>query len=70
MSKHLHLPLHTLTIETPRPTSARAARTKPTKGHNLAAELVDDFQIGVPDMMMVYMSPDPYRDAFEQTVDL
>ncbi len=47
MSKHLHLPLRTLTVETPRPTWARAARTKPTKGQNLAAELVDDFQIGV-----------------------
>ncbi len=70
MSKHLHLPLHTLTVETPRPTWACAAWTKPTKGRNLAAELVDDFQIGVQDMMMVYMSPDPYHDAFEQTVDL
>ncbi len=70
-SKHLHLPLRTLTVETPRPTQARAARrTKPTKGRNLAAELVDDFQIGVQDMMMVYMLPDPYHDAFEQTVDL
>jgi hypothetical protein len=66
MSKHLHLPLRTLTVETPRPTRARAAWTKPTKGHNLAAELVHDFQIGVQDMMMVYMLPDPY----EQTVDL
>jgi hypothetical protein len=70
MSKHLHLPLRTLTVETPRPTWARAARTKPTKGRNLAAELVEDFQIGVQDMMMVYMSPDPYHDAFKQTVDL
>ena len=70
MSKNLHLPLCTLTVEPPRPTWARAARTKPTKGRNLAAKLVDDFQIGVQDMMMVYMSPDPYHDAFEQTVDL
>jgi len=70
MSKHLHLPLRTLTDTSPRPTWARAARTKPTKGRNLAAELVDDFQIGVQDMKMVYMSPDPYHDAFAQTVDL
>jgi len=70
MSKHLHLPLRTLTVEPPRPIWARAARTKPIKGRNLAAELVDDFTIGVQDMMMVYMSPDPYHDAFEQTVDL
>jgi hypothetical protein len=70
MSKHLHLPLRTLTVETPRPSRAQAARSKPTKGRNLAAELVNDFQIGVQDMMMVYMSPDPYHDAFAQTVDL
>jgi hypothetical protein len=70
MSKHLHLPIRTLTVETPRPTRARAARTKPTKGRNLAAELVHDFQIGVQNMMMVYMLPDPFHDAFEQTVDL
>ena len=60
MSKHLHLPLRTLTAESLRPTRARAAQTKPTRGRNLAAELVKDFQIGVRDMMMVYMLPDPY----------
>ncbi len=70
MRKHLHLPLRTITVETPRPTRARAAWTKPTRGRNLAAELVKDFQIGIQDMMMVYMSPDPYHDAFEQTMDL
>jgi hypothetical protein len=64
------LPLRTLTVEAPRPTWARAARIKNTKSRNLAAELVNDFHIGVQDMMMVYMSPDPYHDAFEQSVDL
>jgi hypothetical protein len=70
MSKCLHLALRTLTVESPRPTRARAARTKPARGRNLAAELVKDFLIGVQDMMMVYMSADPYHDAFEQTMDL
>ncbi len=70
MSRHLHLPLRTLTVEAPRPTRARAARIKHTKGRNLVAELVNGFQIGVQDMMMVYMSPDPYHDAFDQSVDL
>ncbi len=69
-SKHLHLPLRTLTEEPPCPTRARAARAKPTRGRNLAAELIKEFNIGVQDMMMVYMSPDAYHDAFEQTVDL
>ncbi len=31
---------------------------------------MDEFQIGVQNMTMVYMLPDPYHDAFEQTVDL
>ncbi len=31
---------------------------------------MNDFHIGVQDMMMAYMSPDPYHDAFEQSVDL
>ncbi len=31
---------------------------------------MNDFHIGVQDTMMVYMSPDPYHDAFEQSVDL
>jgi len=70
MSRHLHLPLRTLTVEPPRPTRARAARIKTTTGRNLAAELVNGFNIGVQDMMMVYMSPDPYHDAFDQSVDL
>lgn len=69
-SRHIHLPLPTLTEEPPRPSHARAARVKPSAGRNLAAELVSDFKIGVHDMMMIYMSPDPYHAAFEQTIDL
>jgi hypothetical protein len=57
-------------VEAPHPPWARAARIKNTKGRNLAAELVNDFHIGVQEMMMVYMSPDPYHYAFEQLVDL
>ncbi len=36
----------------------------------IAAELVKDFKIGTHDMAMVYMSPDPYHEAFKQTLDL
>ena len=36
----------------------------------MAAKLVEEFKIGVQDMVMVYMSPDPYHELFEQTVDL
>jgi hypothetical protein len=69
-SRHLHLPLRLLTEDLPRPSTARAARTKPLSCRNLAAELVEKFKIGVQDMVMVYMSPDPYHESFKQTVDL
>ncbi len=49
---------------------ARAARTKPLSCRNVAAKLVEEFKIGVQDMVMVYMSPDPYHELFKQTVDL
>ena len=54
----------------PRPSTARAARTKPLSCRNVVAKLVEEFKIGVQDMVMVYMSPDPYHESFEQTVDL
>ena len=65
-SWHLHLPLWTLRDAHTQPTTARVARTKPLTCCNLAADLVEGFKIGVPDMAMIYMSPDP----FTQTVDL
>ena len=68
--RHIHLPLRTFTDEPPRPSHACAARIKPMAGCILAAELVNDFKISPQDMMMVYMSPDPYHVSFEQTMDL
>jgi hypothetical protein len=62
-SWHLHLPLHVLTKDNHRPTTARAARVKLLSRRNLAAELVEDFKIGVQDMSMIYMSPDPYHEV-------
>jgi hypothetical protein len=69
-SRHLHLPLHALTNDNHCPTTACATRVKPLSCRNLAAELVEDLKIGVQDMSMIYMSPDLYHEAFEQTVDL
>jgi hypothetical protein len=69
-SRHLHLPLRLLMEDLPRPSTARAAHIKPLSCRNLAAELVEEFKIGVQDMVMVYISSDPYHKLFEQTVDL
>jgi hypothetical protein len=69
-SQHLHLPLRLLTEALPRPSTARAARIKPLSCRNVAAKLMEELKIGVQDMVMVYMSPDPYHESFKQTVDL
>ncbi len=36
----------------------------------MAAKLVEELKIGAQDMVMVYMSLDPYHESFEQKVDL
>jgi len=71
LSRHMHLPLRALT-DSPNTQAARAAaaKVKPPMGRNLAAELVEDFKIGKHDLSMIYMSPDPFHEAFEQTADL
>jgi hypothetical protein len=69
-SRHLHLPLRLLMGESLQPMTAWAARAIPLSRRKLAAELVEEFNIGVQDMIMIYMSPDPYHEAFKQTVDL
>jgi hypothetical protein len=51
---------------------ARATRTKlmfPTK-KNIAAKVVTEFMIGSKDMEMLYISPDPYYQAFEEELNL
>jgi hypothetical protein len=69
-SRILHLPLRLLMDAPPRIFPASAARAKQVSKQNLAAELVEEFNIGTQDMAIIYMSPDPYHDAFEQTIDL
>ena len=69
-SRILHLPLRLLMDAPPRIFPASAARAKQVSKQNLAAELVEEFNIGTQDMAIIYMSPDPYHDAFEQRIDL
>ncbi len=51
---------------------ARAARVKsPAKSKkDIAPEVVTEYLIGVEDMAMVYISPDPFYGAFEEELDL
>jgi len=54
--------------------AARAARLRSPITTNskkqLAADVVAEYLIGVDDMAMVYVSPDPFRSAFEEELDL
>jgi hypothetical protein len=54
--------------------AARAARVRSTNTTNskkqLAADVVAEYLIGVDDMAMVYVSPDPFQSAFEEELDL
>jgi hypothetical protein len=63
-SLHIHLLLRALTEELPCPITACAARAKSMTHKNIAVK------IRKQDMALVYMSPNPYHEAFEQTMDL
>jgi hypothetical protein len=53
--------------------SARAAVVKTSKPRmerkKRALDVMSMFDVGTRDMAMIYMSPDPYFDAFEQPID-
>ena len=69
-SRKLHLPLRSLMDAPPRTFPARAVHSKQISQQNVAADLVEEYKIGKQDMALIYMSPDPYHEAFEQTIDL
>jgi hypothetical protein len=65
-----------LRVGTAPPTvAARAARlttssVPPPSKRDLASTTVTDFNIGLNDMELIYMSPNPYGHAFESDIDL
>ena len=65
-SRMIPLPLRETSL--PRPISAAAARLQAPVSD--AASIVTDYGIGKDDMAVVYMSPDPFFDAFEEDLDL
>ncbi len=68
----LPLPLNNLPMPTTAhsPSTARAARTRANSSRPKARDTGLDFTIARDDIAMIYMSPDPYFDAFEQPMDL
>jgi hypothetical protein len=64
--------LHQLTG--PRLQSSTEAPTLPVVAMRIAAknasDIVSEFQIGKHDMATIYLSPNPYFDAFEEVIDI
>ncbi len=63
----------------PRPIAAKAARvltipsSPPTICHHasaVASAIAEEYHIGRDAMDMIYMSPDPYHDSFDELLDL
>ena len=63
-----HLPL--CLTDTPTTNARAAATAAPPTGLTSAANLVTHFLIGHQDMAIIYMSLDPYHQAFEEELDL
>jgi hypothetical protein len=70
------LPLRETALPEPRTAAAARLSTNVTYLHlhrtksNIAADIVMVFMIGKRDISMIYLSPDPYHDAFEEEVDI
>ena len=56
----------------PRPIVAAAARvwSKPDAPPPTALDVVSEYNIGTNNMALIYMSPNPYHEAFMEVLDL
>ncbi len=65
-------PLSLWETELPWPIVAAAAqvRTLPNATPQTASDMVSDYNITRNDMAMIYMSPDPYFEAFEEVINM
>ncbi len=75
--RHLPLPLRCTPL--PRPIAARAARAMTTPSSTparchcvsvVALAIANEFRIGQEAMDMIYMSPDPFHDSFDELLDV
>jgi len=58
----------TIVFQEPPHTPPTIAKTKVRS--TSPSDIVAEYLIGTHDMAMVYMSPDPYYEAFEEVIDL
>ncbi len=65
-------PLPLWETELPQPIAAAAARvrTLPNATSRTASDMVSDYNITRNDMDMIFMSPDPYFEAFEEVINM
>jgi hypothetical protein len=68
----LHAPLPLRITAAPTTFGARTARVKSTAKtkQQIAVKVVSEYSICADDMAMVYISPNPFYDAFEEELDL
>ncbi len=70
----LFVPLPLWITNAPNLIAAKAARLSNTVAQKsqkaIAADIVSEYLIGMSDMVMIYVSPDPYGGAFEEELDL
>ena len=64
------LPLHETVLPSPIAVAAARIWSTPDAPPPTASDIVSEFNIGQNDMVLVYMSPDPYHEAFEEVLDL
>ena len=68
------LPWNLFSLLTPSPTHARAAKTSctslPPPLIATPQDILDEYLISSKDMSMIFLSPDPYQDSFEEILDL
>jgi hypothetical protein len=68
------LPLCVTDTPPPNIIAARAARVRSNNNtkskKQITADVVSEYLIGVDDMAMVYVSPDPFSSAFKEELDL
>jgi hypothetical protein len=70
------LPLRETALPQHRTAAAAQLSTNITYPHlhctksNIAIDIVTEFMIGKQDISMIYLSPDPYHNAFEEEVDI
>ena len=64
------LPLQETALPQPIATTAARVWSNPDAPPLTASDIVSEYNIGTNDMVLIYMSPNPYHEAFKEVLDL